>query len=124
MLSIIDKKVIRSELNRFLILDNIKNMKCEMHSTSGSTGEPLKYMNSKECLEWEQAFYIRHLIYNRYQYGEKIIYLRSYVPVGNQPLIYYDPQWKIYWFSAYHMTDENMENYVKHITESKIKSNF
>ena len=91
-------------------------------TTSGSTGEPLQYYNSKKCVEWEKAFYIRHLINNGYVFGEDAIYVRTYIPKENEPIYYYDHYRRIFWFSAYHMNEKNLVSYINEINNSKIKT--
>jgi phenylacetate-CoA ligase len=121
-LPITTKAAVKQSVESFLLPNQGNYKKYKKNTTSGSTGEPLVYFNSKNCMEWEEAFYQRHLVNNGYKFGNSVIYVRTYVPKAGQPLSYYDPQWKILWFSAYHMTNSNLGIYIDAIRKSKIKT--
>jgi len=89
-------------------------------STSGSTGEPFRFIRSKFELKIEQSFILRAFYLKGFRPGQPIGYLRSYVPdIGDEPIKYISK--KNHWmFSAYHLNNENMVRYIDIIKSKNI----
>jgi len=111
-LPILTKEIIRKNFNQ-LIARNIKRRDLVESHTSGSTGAPFKFLELISSAKIEAAFIYR--IYNSwgYNFGEKTIMLRSYVPQNREPLVRFNRSYNILYFSSYHLTKENVIKYVE-----------
>lgn len=79
--------------------------------TSGSTGMPLKVLVSKNQWVVEQAIVWRHWAWSGYRFRSPMGIVRSYSPKDGK-LIKADKIRNFYYYSPYHMTDENMKMYL------------
>ena len=107
-----------------LIADNLRSKKGYPITTSGSTGDKLKFYVDDYCLKKEAAFNMRAYI----QQGAKMydtpsVWLRRYVPKdSNSSLWYYDSELKRLYMSAYHLNDKTIGEYVKKINEGNYQT--
>tara|TARA_B100000287_G_scaffold332190_1_gene317128 strand:+ start:3964 stop:5292 length:1329 start_codon:yes stop_codon:yes gene_type:complete len=107
-----------------LIADNLRFKKGYPITTSGSTGDKLKFYVDDDCLKKEAAFNMRAYI----QQGAKMydtpsVWLRRYVPKdSNSSLWYYDSELKRLYMSAYHLNDKTIGEYVKKINEGNYQT--
>jgi len=107
-----------------LIADNLRSKKGYPITTSGSTGDKLKFYVDDDCLKKEAAFNMRAYI----QQGAKMydtpsVWLRRYVPKdSNSSLWYYDSELKRLYMSAYHLNDKTIGEYVKKINEGNYQT--
>jgi len=107
-----------------LIADNLRSKKGYPITTSGSTGDKLKFYVDDNCLKREAAFNMRAYI----QQGAKMydtpsVWLRRYVPKdSNSSLWYYDSELKRLYMSAYHLNDKTIGEYVKKINEGNYQT--
>lgn len=115
---ITNKETVKKNLEKFL------NKRYSSYSfkfyTSGSTGTPmLAYIHP---LHWivEQAVIFRHWKWGGYKFGDVTGTIRSYTPKENEPLIKFNKILNTYYYSPYHLTDENMVNYYNHMKLNKI----
>lgn len=115
-------------LTRQIIRDNWDDLQAQNHrgktvafSTSGSTGEPLKFIGDEYLYAIEKAFLTRaYRAHDTRFYEENIVWMRHYVPPSDDaPLSYYDPELKRFWLSAFHLSDENLDEYIEIIDETK-----
>ena len=85
-------------------------------STSGSTGNPLTFLGNDDVYKREAAFILRaYRSHGANLYDTKSIWLRRYVPGKNEPLYKYDDELKRMYLSAYHLSKDNIEDYVSMI---------
>ena len=107
-----------------LIADNLTFKKGYPITTSGSTGDKLKFYVDDDCLKKEASFNMRAYI----QQGAKMydtpsVWLRRYVPKdSNSSLWYYDSELKRLYMSAYHLNDKTIGEYVKKINEGNYQT--
>jgi len=106
------KGIIRKNFNQ-LIAQNIKRGDLVESHTSGSTGASFKFLELISSAKIEAAFIYRIYDSLGYNFGEKVIMLRSYVPKNHEPLIKFDPKHNVLYFSPYHLTEENVMKYVE-----------
>ena len=92
--------------------------------TSGTTGSPLQFVMDN----YTQAYYRSHIIRHRRWHGMKVgkdwcasFGGRRVVKNEKLPLWRYDFPDKLIIYSTYHMNDQNMFEYYKHIRKKKIK---
>ena len=90
-------------------------------STSGTSGEPFRFVRSKLELKIEQSFILRAFYLKGFRPGEAIGYLRSFVPDFDEEPIKYVPKKNHWMFSAYHLNNENMIRYIDVIKSKKIR---
>ena len=110
--------------NQMLIADDMRDKKSFPITTSGSTGDKLRFYVDDDCLKREAAFNMRAYI----QQGAKMydtpsVWLRRYVPKDSEsPLWYYDKELKRLYMSAYHLNDRTIGDYVAKINEGNYQT--
>ena len=107
-------------INNFddLVASNFPKNTLKNFSTSGSTGKPLVFLGADSIYKAEAAFISRS--YNAHGtklYDEKTIWLRRYVPSNNDPIFKYDYELRRLYLSAYHLSHNNIKEYVNLINE-------
>lgn len=84
--------------------------------TSGTTGEPLHYRWGEYQLAFDSACVFRHWSWAGYRFRAPMVALRSYVPErDSQPLWRYSRSQNTLYFSAYHLTPSNCQEYIEQI---------
>lgn len=112
------KEIVKNDIEAFI---NHKHLPYSFKFyTSGSTGTPM--IAFIHPMHWivEQAVIFRHWRWGGYKVGDITGMIRSYTPKENQPLIKYNKILKTYYYSPYHLTDDNMVNYYRHMKENNI----
>ena len=110
--------------NQMLIADDIRDKKAFPITTSGSTGDKLRFYVDDDCLKREAAFNMRAYI----QQGAKMydtpsVWLRRYVPKeSDSPLWYYDYELKRLYMSAYHLNDKTIKSYIDKINSGNYQT--
>ncbi len=116
------KKIMHSP--EMMIADNLRDQKAYPITTSGSTGDKLKFYVNDDCLKREAAFNMRAYI----QQGAKMydtpsVWLRRYVPKDSKsPLWYYDSELKRLYMSAYHLNKGTIGDYVEKINSGNYQT--
>jgi histidinol-phosphate aminotransferase len=88
--------------------------------TSGTTGEPLHYRWSEYQSAFDSACIFRHWSWAGYTFRAPMVALRSYVPEAEgQPLWRYSREQNTMYFSAYHLTPKNCQQYIEEILKFK-----
>ena len=97
-----------------MIADNLRHQKAYPITTSGSSGDKLKFYVNDDCLKREAAFNMRAYIEQGAQmYDTPSVWLRRYVPKeSDSPLWYYDYELKRLYMSAYHLISETIHQYI------------
>lgn len=91
-------------------------------STSGSSGKSLNFYRTIFDKEKIHLYHYRSLLRHGYRFGDTIGMLRSYIPKDDKaPKIKFDALMNLLFFSAYHMTNENLYEYCKVINEKRLK---
>jgi len=81
--------------------------------TSGTTGQPLTYRWSEYQAAFDSGCVFRHWGWSGYTFRSRMVALRSYVPSSeDQPLWRYSAAQNTMFFSAYHLTPKNCEQYI------------
>ncbi|MCX6113015.1 MAG: hypothetical protein NTY22_07035 [Proteobacteria bacterium] len=109
-LPILTKEIIRENYKKLTAKNIKKNSIIESH-TSGSTGKPLRFILDKESNLIEAAHTFRGWSFGGYKLGDKVAFLRSYVPKDGEPLMYIIRRENIMYVSAYHLSDDVMRQY-------------
>ncbi len=89
--------------------------------TSGTTGDVFKEYVSRKHWVVEQGIVWRHWTWMGYRFRDKMAIVRSYVPRRGEPLWRLDRARNFLYFSAYHLTPENAEQYLRKMQEWKPK---
>ncbi len=89
--------------------------------TSGSTGEPFRFLlpPDSECIE--EFVRIRALSSGKgyvHEFGLPVVSLRSYCPKAGEPPWRYDPGRNAWYLSPYHINPSTLDTYVKIIEKS------
>lgn len=117
----IDKKIVRSSFRDFQT-KNIQSIKYFYVVTGGSTGVPMKYLQSKNVWAKELAFVINNFQCYGYSVGEKKASFRG----GDFDNLKKDQYWKmnpIYnevHFSPFHINEKTVKKYVDKLNNDKI----
>lgn len=112
-----DKSFYRSfNIRKSLLMVEVK--------TSGTTGEPFKFLRSKFERKLEQIFMLRTMYLRGYRAKDPILWLRSYVPNDGEDVITFFPRKNHWMCSAYHMTADNMDSYITLIRKENIRNIF
>jgi len=120
-LPLLTKNIIRERYSE-LVARNIRPSSYTPLHTSGSTGEVLKFLVPKNQDEYENAFIDRAFSsHGSRLYYERSIWLRSYVPENNAPIFYIAPELKRLYLSAYHLSANRINEYVKLINSYQAK---
>lgn len=100
---------------------NFKNIKKYSQSTSGSTGDKLKFYVSDDVFKKEAAFILRYYRNTgANMYSQPSIWIRRYVPnSSSSPLWYYDYELKRLYMSAYHLNENTAKSYIDVINSLK-----
>jgi histidinol-phosphate aminotransferase len=92
-----------------------------MH-TSGSTGEPLPMRLNEYFMAFDNACLFRHWSWTGYTFGSRMAALRTYVPSKpSEPLWRYEKLKNTMFFSAYHLTPANCDQYVERLLKFRPK---
>lgn len=113
---ILDKNLLIDSLDKFY---NPKYKLARNVSTSGSTGNPFSFKRTYIDSYLENFYVLRNFDRSGFKYGEKLGYLRSYIPQRREDVYKIDSN--NLWMSAYHMDNNNMELYVKLMNKLKIR---
>lgn len=116
---ILDKSRIKENPDSFLVRKSSK-FDLEFH-TSGSTGKPMKAYISWRHWIIEQAVIYRHWKWHGYKFRDTCAMLRSYSPKEGEPLIKYSWSLNTYYYSPFHLDDEHMEEYYRHMLSKRVK---
>jgi phenylacetate-CoA ligase len=86
---------------------------CEEVHTSGSSGVPMAFLADDGMMSAETAFIMRAFeSHGSRLYQDKSVWLRSYVPKEGEPLCRYEPQRRLMYLSAYHLSERVLKQYV------------
>lgn len=120
VIPVLTKETVIANFEKFQAT-NFFNQKKFSIATSGSTGKKLVLSVTDDVFKKEAAF-----ILNTYKshggtlYDKPSIWLRRYVPqTETEPLFKYDFELKRMYMSAYHLNENNIENYIKIINQKK-----
>lgn len=113
-------------LSKQYVIDNIDKFVVPLgaktglrFSTSGSTGRPFSILTSKNQWITEQGIIWRSWFWAGYRIFDKVAIFRSYSPALGEPLIKLNRLFNWKYFSVYHMSDEDLESYVRDLIEWK-----
>lgn len=119
-------------LTKRIIMDNYQNMiavnfadhKYYPISTSGTSGDKLKFYVNDEVFKKEAAFNMRaYLEQGAQMYDTPSVWLRRYVPKeSNSPLWYYDYELKRLYMSAYHLNSQTIGMYIDKINSGNYQT--
>lgn len=116
---ILDKARVKESPDSFLARQTSK-FDLVFH-TSGSTGKPMKAYISWRHWIVEQAVIYRHWKWHGYKFRDTCAMLRSYSPEEGEPLIKYSWTLNTFYYSPFHLDDEHMEEYYRHMLSKKVK---
>ena len=107
-----------------MIADNLRHQKAYPITTSGSSGDKLKFYVNDDCLKREAAFNMRaYLEQGAEMYDTPSVWLRRYVPKeSDSPLWYYDYELKRLYMSAYHLNSDTIHQYVEKINQGNYQT--
>ena len=107
-----------------MIADNLRHQKAYPITTSGSSGDKLKFYVNDDCLKREAAFNMRaYLEQDAEMYDTPSVWLRRYVPKeSDSPLWYYDYELKRLYMSAYHLNSDTIHQYVEKINQGNYQT--
>ena len=115
-LPVIDRHVVRDQMES-MCTDSLNSPNIEMASTGGTGGEPLRFVLPSD----RSAFEYAHLVASWQRCGfsleTPLAVLRGRVVQPNRRGLYHehDPLLRHHYYSSFHMSDGNMERYLKHI---------
>jgi phenylacetate-CoA ligase len=89
--------------------------------TSGTTGQPFKVYISKAQWAMEQAVIWRHWGWANYHFRDRMAVVRSYSPEPGQPLYRLDRLRNWMYFSPYHLSENNILDYLRVMQKWKPK---
>lgn len=112
-LPVLDKQTVR-ERGADLINPRHNPRRVFEDHTSGSTGEPLRFLLTFEQKSYEMAYSIRFWRWAGYRTGARIAAFRSYIPATERdPLWKYNRKQRTLFFSVYDMTPPNLRGYIE-----------
>jgi len=112
-LPVLEKRHIRDNPDQFLHRRVDRSRLIEDH-TSGSTGQPLRFLLTVEQKAYEMAYAIRFWRWAGYRTGARIAAFRHYVPrTPNDPLWDHSRRTHTLFFSVYDMKHANLRAYVE-----------
>jgi phenylacetate-CoA ligase len=112
-LPVLEKQQVRENPDQFLNRRFDQSRLIEDH-TSGSTGEPLRFLLTVEQKAYEMAYSIRFWRWAGYRTGARIAAFRHYIPRRQtDPLWQHDKRTRTLFFSVYDMTPANLRAYVE-----------
>lgn len=100
---------------RELLVADINDTQFVTDKTSGSTGEPFQINISTRQIVFEKATVWRHWSWAGYGFRTPMAIIRTYVPKYGQPLIKYDAIRNFRYYSAYHLNETNVRDYLTDI---------
>ena len=119
-------------LTKKIIMDNANLMRAAGYqgqksypiTTSGSSGDKLKFYVNDEVFKKEAAFNMRaYLEQGAQMYDIPSVWLRRYVPKeSDSPLWYYDHELKRLYMSAYHLNDDTISQYIDKINSGNYQT--
>jgi phenylacetate-CoA ligase len=111
-LPVLEKQQVRENPDQFLNRRCDRRRLIEDH-TSGSTGEPLRFLLTVEQKAYEMAYAIRFWRWAGYRTGARIAAFRHYIPRSERdPLWEHHPWTRTLFFSVYDMKPANLRAYV------------
>jgi phenylacetate-CoA ligase len=115
---VLGKDMVRNNREKFI------NQRCVKSAlefkTSGSSGNPFSALVSPGHWILEQGVVWRHWKWAGYYFRDKMAIVRSYSPKSGQKLIKVDKIRNFYYYSPFHLSDENMKMYLQHMIEEEI----
>tara|TARA_R100001443_G_scaffold115807_1_gene134455 strand:+ start:5746 stop:7077 length:1332 start_codon:yes stop_codon:yes gene_type:complete len=120
---VLTKKIIMENRND-LIASNLSHQKAYPITTSGSSGDKLKFFVTDDVFKKEAAFNMRAYQQQGAQmYDTPSVWLRRYVPKNSDsPLWYYDHELKRLYMSAYHLNDDTIDEYINKINSGNYQT--
>lgn len=109
-LPLLTKKIAR-DIRPHLMPDNLKSNYIT-DKTSGSTGEPFVMKISDSQIAFEKATVWRHWNWAGYGFRTPMAIIRTYVPKSGKPLIKHDKIRNFRYYSAYHLNESNVRDYL------------
>tara|TARA_B100000809_G_C15138468_1_gene531791 strand:+ start:2589 stop:3881 length:1293 start_codon:yes stop_codon:yes gene_type:complete len=119
---IIDKNIIRSEMDSFI--SSKKNAQSILSHTSGSSGKPFNFYVTQESEALEDLTAYRAWSMGReYSYipNDPVLVLRTYVPKDGDPLYKVDKRRNYWYLSPFDINNKNLELYLEVIKKSEAK---
>jgi len=92
---------------------NWEKMNCLEIKTSGSTGEPFRFIRSRLDLRNSNSNFLRQFHRYGYKFFDPIIFLRTYTPKNGEDFYKQDKYDNIHFLSAYHINDNTLPAYSK-----------
>lgn len=89
--------------------------------TSGSSGNPMEVLVHPRQWIIEQGVVWRHWKWGGYNFRDSLAMVRSFVPKNSKKLWKHNPISNFTYYSPFHLNDENINIYLKHMIESRIK---
>lgn len=122
-LPILTKREVQEQSSEF-VSDDVSQYGCDSVHTSGTTGSGLKFLMTHEALEEQWAIWWRYRRWHGIELGTWCAYFggRSLVPAHQSR----PPFWRTNYagrqlfFSAYHLTPENLRSYAEKLRSSRI----
>jgi phenylacetate-CoA ligase len=112
-LPVLEKQQVRENPDQFLNRRFDRSRLIEDH-TSGSTGEPLRFLLTVEQKAYEMAYSIRFWRWAGYRTGARIAAFRHYIPRRQtDPLWQHDKHTRTLFFSVYDMKPANLRAYIE-----------
>jgi phenylacetate-CoA ligase len=112
-LPVLEKATIRERFDEF-VNQRIDPRKVLEDHTSGSTGQPLRFLLTAEQKAYEMAYSIRFWRWAGYRTGARIAAFRSYIPpTERDPPWKYDRRQRTLFFSVYDMKPAHLRAYVE-----------
>jgi phenylacetate-CoA ligase len=112
-LPVLEKQQVRENPDQFVNRRCDRSRLIEDH-TSGSTGEPLRFLLTVEQKAHEMAYAIRFWRWAGYRTGARIAAFRHYIPRRQtDPLWQHDKRTRTLFFSVYDMKPANLRAYVE-----------
>jgi len=112
------RNVVKKNLSE-LIARNIDPQDMIKFSTSGSTGAPIIFWGTDDLYKAEAAFIYRAMFAHGIDhYGERVVWLRRYIPEEGQPLYYMDYELNRLYLSPYHISTQTVQKYINIIEQS------
>jgi phenylacetate-coenzyme A ligase PaaK-like adenylate-forming protein len=114
MLPILTKQQVRREHDR--LIDPSRRVPSIIGYTSGTTGQRLAMRLDEAFLAFDAACTFRHWSWSGFRLGQSMAALRNYVPEREgDPLWRYSRTQNTMYFSAYHLTPQNCEQYIDRV---------
>lgn len=99
-----------------LIATNLKGPRASIH-TSGSTGTPLRLLQTREAVVRQNAFIHRQLVWAGYHQGDRRAWIRGdvIVPIEQRtpPFWRYNRSERMLMMSSYHLGSQTADEYIK-----------